>query len=235
MRSLRAVAFDLDDTLWEIDPVIERAERRVREWLLQHCPRIAERLSTEEMRAARMRLAREEPHRAHDMTYLRQAALARHAREHGYEESIAEHALEVFLTARNEIEPFADVRPALHQLRGRYVLATLSNGNADLARIGLADWFALSLNARLVGAAKPHPRCFEQLARELALPPAAILYVGDDPLLDVEAARAAGFATAWMNRRDQAWPAQLPAPDLTVRDCLELTRVLEAAASPVPR
>jgi len=234
IKHLRAIAFDLDDTLWEIHPVLERAELAVRTWLAENCPRIAERLSLEEMRAARMRVALDEPHQAHDMTYLRRTALAQHAREFGYDEAIAEAALEVFLGARNELSPFDDVLPALEHLRSRYVLATLSNGNADLERIGLAGWFALSLNARTVGVAKPHPRCFERLAGELALPPHAILYVGDDPELDVEAARGAGFATAWMNRRDTPWPAELRPADLAVRDCLELARALESVPARSP-
>ena len=178
------------------------------------------------MRRAREQLARREPHKAHDFTYLRTAALAGHAREHGYDERIAEHAFEVFLAARCEVEVFADVAPALARLRRRYGLASLSNGNADLARIGLDHLFVLTLNARQIGAAKPDRRCFERLAQELALAPAQLLYVGDDPLLDVEAARAAGLKTAWMNRRGQPWPADLPPPDLTIRDCLELAQRL---------
>jgi len=42
----------------------------------------------------------------------------------------------------------------------------------------------------------------------------------------VLAARAAGLKTAWMNRSGAPWPAQLPPPDLTVRDCLELAQRL---------
>jgi FMN hydrolase / 5-amino-6-(5-phospho-D-ribitylamino)uracil phosphatase len=229
LKSLRAIAFDLDNTLWEVEPVLERAERRLLEWLQQHCPRIATRYSLEDMRAARARLALEEPHQAHDLTYLRHTSLARHARECGYEEGVAESALEIFLTARNELELFDDVQPAIGQLHGHYALATLSNGNADLARIGLAHWFVLSLNARQIGAAKPHPRCFEHLARDLHLAPGEILFVGDDPRLDVDAARAAGFPTAWMNRRAVSWPPELAAPDLEVRSCLELADRLERA------
>jgi putative hydrolase of the HAD superfamily len=86
----------------------------------------------------------------------------------------------------------------------------------------------VSLNARQIGAAKPHPRCFERLARELALDPGAIAYVGDDPQLDVAAARAAGLRTVWMNRRALAWPAELSPADLTVRDCGQLAAVLRA-------
>ncbi len=231
LEDIRAVAFDLDNTLWDVEPVIARAEQRLIEWMREHCPRIPERVSIEEMRAARERLAREQPERAHDFTYVRMAALATHARACGYEEEIAVRAFEVFFSARNELEPFADVRPALARLRIQYTLASLSNGNADLARIGLAELFALSLNARQIGAAKPHRSCFERLARELRLEFAEILYVGDDPYLDVAAARNSGLRTAWINRRAAPWPHALVPADLTVAHCGELADALELRVS----
>ncbi len=224
LSDVRAVAFDLDNTLWDVEPVLERAEERLAAWLQQHCPRIA--LSREQMRAAREQLAHREPHNAHDVSYLRVTALAAHAREHGYDERIAAEAFEVFLTARNEVEVFPDVAPALARLRGRYALASLSNGNADLARIGLEHVFTVSLNARQIGAAKPQRRCFEQLAQELLLPAGTIAYVGDDPQLDVAAARAAGLRTVWMNRRGQLWPRDLAPADLSVSDCGQLAAAL---------
>jgi 2-haloalkanoic acid dehalogenase type II len=226
LSNVRAIAFDLDNTLWDVEPVLARAEARLHAWLRENCPRIAQRLSSEDMRRAREELARREPHHAHDLSYLRLTALAAHAREHGYDERIAHQAFEVFLTARNQLQPFADVAPALVRLRQRYRLATLSNGNADLARIGLDQAFTVSLNARQIGAAKPQRRCFERLARELGLAPQAILHVGDDPRLDVEAARAAGFVSAWMNRRALPWPQELAVPDVVVTDCAQLAALL---------
>jgi FMN hydrolase / 5-amino-6-(5-phospho-D-ribitylamino)uracil phosphatase len=227
LENVRAIAFDLDNTLWDIEPVIARAERRLLEWLRENCPRIPERVSAEEMRAARERLAREEPARAHDLTYVRTEALARHALQCGYGSEVAEEAFQVFFSARNELEPFRDVRPALERLQGRYLLATLSNGNADLARIGLTDLFALSLNARQIGFAKPHPVCFQRLAQELRVDPQDILYAGDDPVVDVDAARAAGLRTAWVNRRRARWPDGLISPDLIVTTCVSLADALE--------
>jgi 2-haloalkanoic acid dehalogenase type II len=226
LPDIRAVAFDLDNTLWDVGPVILRAEQRLHEWLREHCPRITERVSIAEMRATRERLARSEPHNAHDFTYLRIAALAAHARECGYDERIAERGFEVFFAARNELEPYPDVRPALERLCARYRLATLSNGNADLELIGLASHFTLMLNARQIGVAKPHPRCFERLAGDLRLPAHRILYVGDDPVLDVEAARRAGLRSAWMNRGGCAWPADLEPADIEVASCVELDAAL---------
>jgi 2-haloalkanoic acid dehalogenase type II len=226
LDNVRAVAFDLDNTLWDIAPVIERAEARLHAWLHEHCPRIPESVSLAGMRAAREALAREEPHNAHDFTYLRVTALARHARECGYEEEVAHRAFEVFFAARNELDLFADVRPALERLRTRYLLATFSNGNADLARVGLADFFVVSLNARQIGVGKPHPRCFERIAEELRVSLHEIVYVGDDPILDVEASRAAGLRSAWVNRFDQQWPATLAPADITVTNCTQLAELL---------
>jgi putative hydrolase of the HAD superfamily len=222
MLNIRAIAFDLDNTLWDVGPVIARAEHSMLAWLREHCPRITERLSLEEMRTAREQLAREEPQHAHDLAYLRVATLARQAREHGYEERVAERAFEVFTAARNDVELFRDVEPALERLSARYRLGTLSNGTADLVRIGLARFFEVCLNARQVGVAKPHPRCFERLAHELKLAPREVAYVGDDPVLDVNAARAAGLCTVWMNRRGGAWPSGMAPADLTVPDCAAL-------------
>jgi FMN hydrolase / 5-amino-6-(5-phospho-D-ribitylamino)uracil phosphatase len=225
-HSIRAVAFDLDNTLWDADPVITRAEARWLEWLQKNCPRIPERLSIKELRASRLALAAREPHNAHDFTYLRIASLAQHARECGYDESISERAFEIFISERNQLDLFPDVRPGLQRLGQRYALATLSNGNADLGRIGVADLFSVSLNARGIGAAKPDRRCFERLAQDLHLQPHEVLYVGDDPLLDVEAGQAAGMLTAWMDRTGQAWPAPVQPADFHVTDCLQLASQL---------
>ena len=226
LNDVRAVAFDLDNTLWDVEPVLARAEARLLEWLHEHCPRIPQQVSLADMRAAREQLAREEPHRAHDVTYLRLTGLERHARECGYHAGVAARAFEVFLAARCEVEILPDVRPALARLQQRFRLATLSNGNADLKRIGLDSAFAVSLNARQIGAGKPDRRCFERLAHELTLSAGEILYVGDDPWLDVAAARAAGCRNAWMNRRGCDWPGELAPADVSVGDCSELAAAL---------
>jgi 2-haloalkanoic acid dehalogenase type II len=226
LSDVRAIAFDLDNTLWDVEPVLARAEERLSAWLHANCPRLTASLSSEDMRRARAQLASREPHNAHDMTYLRLTALRQHVREHGYDESLGTQAFEVFLAARNEVQVYADVAPALARLGTRYALASLSNGNADLQRIGLDHVFAVSLNAQQIGAAKPQRRCFERLTAELHLSAAEVVYVGDDPLLDVVAARQAGLPTAWMNRRALSWPAQLAPADLVIGDCAQLATAL---------
>ncbi len=222
--SLRAICFDLDNTLWHVDPVIARAEARLELWLREHYPRIPERWSIAQLREARVALAASDARRAHDFTWLRTESMARLAREVGYPETMAEEAYAAFHGWRNEVEAFPDVVPALRLLGARYRLATLSNGNADLARIGLAGHFSVSLAAGALGFAKPDRRAFLAVAEAIGCEPAELLYVGDDPEIDVEGARLAGLRTAWINRFAKAWPASLVPAEFTVVDCEDLCR-----------
>jgi putative hydrolase of the HAD superfamily len=225
---LKVLCFDLDDTFWDIRRVLERAEQRVAHFLGERYPRLA-RHTRSDLLAARMALAREVPGRAHDLTWLRTETLRRLAVEDGYPDAVGAEAFDVFIAARNEVELFPDVRPALERLAMRFRLATFSNGNADLARIGLASLFATSLNAERVGVAKPHPDAFAAVARELDCAPAEMLYVGDDPLADVAGARGAGLRTAWINRHGVAWPGAHDPADLEIVDLHHLERLLDDA------
>jgi putative hydrolase of the HAD superfamily len=124
------------------------------------------------------------------------------------------------------LTPFAEVIPVLDRLRGRYRLATLSNGNADLDRIGLAHHFEVRLHAAALGCAKPTARSYECLAQALTLQPAEILFVGDEPHADVVGPRAAGMQTVWVNRGRVVWPDALPAADASISDLTELEALL---------
>ncbi|MCU0758761.1 MAG: HAD-IA family hydrolase [Steroidobacteraceae bacterium] len=228
LDGLQALCFDLDDTFWDVRRVLERAEQRVAGFLAAHYPRLA-RHSRAELMAARMALAREVPVRAHDLTWLRTETLRRLAVDAGYPGAVGEQAFEVFIAARNEVDLFPDVRPALDRLAAHYTLATFSNGNADLGRIGLAPLFAVTLNAERVGVAKPHPGAFAAVARELGCEPGRMLYVGDDPQADVAGARAAGLRTAWINRHGAAWPDAHAPADLEIVDLHQLEAELGAA------
>jgi FMN hydrolase / 5-amino-6-(5-phospho-D-ribitylamino)uracil phosphatase len=228
--TVRAICFDLDNTLWDIEPVLARAERILADWLRQRYPRIPEHCPPESIMAVREALLLERPDQTHDFSFLRRESLARMAVRAGYAraqaESIAHEAFATWHAARNELTPYAEVVPALTQLGRRFRLATLSNGNADLAVIGLAHHFEVSLHAAALGCAKPDARAYEELARVLTLQPAEILFVGDEPHADVAGPRAVGMQTVWLNRGNDAWPAALPTADARVTNLGELVTLL---------
>ena len=226
--ALRAVSLDLDNTLWDTPPVLARAEAALDAWLARHAPRMHARFDRELQRRLRAELASAHPARAHDVSWLRHETLRRAALDCGYPEALAEQAFAEFLRERNVIELYADSEPALERMARRVPLYALTNGNACVRRVGIGRYFAGALDAAAAGAAKPAARIFERLAELAALPPAAILHVGDDALADVDGARAAGFRTAWANRGGDEWPGELARADHEVADLTALAALVES-------
>ncbi len=225
----RVVSLDLDDTLWPIMPVILEAEASLRRWLAEQFPRVVQRYSPHQMRALRDAINAAHPERAHDLGWLRLRTLAAALESAGYRdpEAAAADGLAVFLAARNRVELYDDVRPALERLARRHLLVALTNGNADLEQIGLAQLFRHRLTAADIGAAKPDRQMFGAVCEATGAAPEEILHAGDDPLRDVVGAAREGFATAWINRESAHWPAEYARPDLEVPDMGGLVRLLE--------
>ena len=223
---VRAICFDLDNTLWDVWPVIVRAEQKMYEFLAERYPRVVANVTIEMMRSAREQTAAAYPLMRHDFTFLRKQTLRDHAREFGYAEAMAEEAFDAFIQARNEVDLYADVLPALEQLRTRYRLFTASNGNADLGQIGIAHFFERTIAARQVGALKPDPAIFHKVIEGTDLQAHEVVYIGDDPLLDVVGARGAGMQAIWIDRQGSEWPSEIAPAAHTVRSLTELTHLL---------
>ena len=223
---VRAICFDLDNTLWDVWPVIVRAEQRMYDFLAERYPRVVASMTIEMMRAAREQTAAAHPQMRHDFTFLRKQTLREHAKEFGYAEAMVEEAFGAFIQARNQVDLYPDVVPALEQLRAHYRLFTASNGNADLGKIGIAHFFERAVAARHVGALKPDPAIFHKVIEGTDLQAQDVVYVGDDPLLDVEGARGAGMHAIWIDRGAGEWPAQIAPAAYTVRSLTELAELL---------
>lgn len=227
-----ALSLDLDDTLWPIWPLIERAERALDAFLHRQCPRTAARFPIHAMRELRARIADEHPEYAHDFTWQRKQSLRHALVSSGDDESQLEAAFEAFYAARNEVEFYPDALPALGRLSARLPIAALTNGNADLDRIGIAGHFHTYVSARSEGHAKPDTPIFHRTCDRLGLTPAQVLHVGDDPLLDSLGAQRAGLRSCWINRCQSQWPAELPRPDLEFTTLSALADWLDARPAP---
>lgn len=214
---IRALTLDLDDTLWPIGPTIVRAEATLRSWLSLHAPRVVRRYDAAAMRVMRDAVARDWPDRAHDLSALRRETLRRLLAGAGEDEALAAPAFDVFFAERQRVDLYDDALPALQRLAARWPVLALSNGNADLHRVGLADWFSGSLSAREAGVGKPDRRIFEVACARLGCAPGEVLHIGDDLALDVRGALAAGLQAAWVRRDGQAPDPGVPCwqgPDL---------------------
>ena len=95
MNDIRAIMIDLDDTLWEIHPVIRRAEVRLYEWMSEHYPRITEMFGPEDFRILRKEVLTEFKDHLHDLTLIRRTVLTRLGEAAGYGDSHVDAAFEV--------------------------------------------------------------------------------------------------------------------------------------------
>jgi FMN hydrolase / 5-amino-6-(5-phospho-D-ribitylamino)uracil phosphatase len=211
--TIQAITLDLDDTLWPVWPTIRKAEEALHAWLQQHTPNTAALLDKPEtMRENRDSLMAEFPHMAHDFTFLRTEAIRRSLVKGGDDPALAGTAYEVFFEARHKVELFDDALPALVFLSARYPLIAISNGNADIQRVGLAKYFKGAISAGEFGIAKPDPRIFKAAAAAAGVSVANVLHVGDDSALDAIGALQAGMHAAWLNREAKDWPHEQPEP-----------------------
>jgi HAD superfamily hydrolase (TIGR01509 family) len=116
------------------------------------------------------------------------------------------------------LAPFPDTEAVLRQLRASsFRLAVTSNWQCGLGAfceaLGFGGHLDVVVASAEVGAAKPDTRIFEEVCRQLALPPSRVLHVGDSRGEDVDGARSAGLNALWLCRG----PEQDHGPDVVCR------------------
>jgi putative hydrolase of the HAD superfamily len=135
------------------------------------------------------------------------------------------------------VELLPGVRQALERLSGRFLCVVASNaGDSDarllaraLQRVNILHHFAGVWTARDLGATKPSPAFFAEVALLLGLPPAGCVSVGNDLVKDVRPAQSAGMRGVWLNP-NQLGPAPSPdgaQPDAVIRTMRELPAVID--------
>jgi len=226
-KSIRVIAFDLDDTLWPCMPTIKRAEQATYDWLQQNYPRITQQYPPRALFEFRQQfMQRDEKYRI-DLSLMRREMLAELALQADYDaEAVSTQGFELFLQLRHDVHFYEDVFPLLDALRSRYRLGSISNGNASAGRTALKDYFAGWINAADVMVRKPGRELFQAFCDRLEVAPQHCLYIGDDPALDVIGARNAGLQTIWINREQQVWPEALGPPPLEICTLTQLPDLL---------
>lgn len=223
---IKLITLDLDDTLWDSEPILLRAEQISYAWLAQHAPALTARYSIEAMQTFRRNLARARPELGHDFTRLRIAAMTELLTECGCDPRLAADAIEVFLDERSRVELFADVLPSLRELRRDYQVVALTNGNTDLVRAGVAELFEFCVSPAHTGTSKPDPRMFEAVVSQSGVPISAIVHVGDEPYYDVEAAHRAKVGAVWVNRKRREWPESYRRAHVEITSLADLKKAI---------
>lgn len=228
-QPVAAISFDLDDTLYDNGPAIERAEQ----WMLAHLR--SEYLATAMLDKPRwlalkraMLLAH--PELRQDVSLARQRTIHEAMVQGGMAAATASReagqVFAAFLAERSKIAVSTATHDLLTRLAGRYPLVAITNGNLDLVQAGLGDYFTLVCKAGAGTRMKPASDMFVQAQRALRLAPGQILHVGDHPETDVLGARLHGFRAAWLNDRQQPGLGLQLLPDVELNALGELAELL---------
>ncbi|MCW4151961.1 HAD family hydrolase [Halomonas sp. 18H] len=210
---LRALTFDLDDTLWDNQGVMSRTEAGHYAWLddqlaawLAPQPgehqRFSDVISIERYQAHRQQLARQHPLRRGDFTWIRERALVELLEAYGLSRASAwlwaALTMPRFHAWRLQVSPYPEVEPLLQSLTRQYRLAAITNGNLAFHRLDLSRHFEVIIAAGEMLAPKPDARPFLATLGRLGTKPAEALHVGDSWKEDVLPAIRLGMQAGWI-------------------------------------
>ena len=150
-------------------------------------------------------------------------ALQRLGIEVGAEDLRVGRAVDAYFSAFvDNARPLPGTADMLAVLKPRYRLGVVSNlthgpaARRILDHLNLTPHFEVILVSGDLGYRKPHPQVFQSLVEALALPPAAIAFVGDDPRTDVQGSLQAGMQpvqTIYARQQQDAAALKTPPAD----------------------
>lgn len=201
LSRIRAISFDLDDTLYDNMPYIYEAERQLAEYISEHYP-IASNITKAQWRNIRVATLQEQPELANDLGKMRSTILTRGFILAGMDSDLiplaVRNCFDYFYHHRSNFVVSKYVRKVLKKLSKKVPIAAITNGNVSLKAIGIEKYFSCIIHASPTHPMKPHSAMFNFVAESLNIPAQNILHVGDDLDKDVKGAINAGFQTAWL-------------------------------------
>ena len=225
MKKLRALIFDLDDTLYPERSYVLSGFRAVAEWARGNLG-----VSSDQVMAELVDL-----HDGGDRgdTFDRWLAKRRLNME-----SLLPKFIEAYRSHSPSIRPFGIVPDMLSRLRASFRLGLVTDGyggvqRLKLAALGLEGFFDAVVFSDDLGreAWKPSPRPFEAAMRALGTPASEAAYVADNPLKDFWGPRSLGMRTIRVRYGDgyhakDEPPSPEHAPDVSIDDLSELEGLL---------
>lgn len=221
--NIKAISFDLDDTLYDNQPVINRAFSKLYDHLVNRYPGIKQHYNLEQFIHAAMTMKHQLPLTA-DLSELRRMHIRQVLQSSGYSETHdEEEAFKVFWRERQDVVLFPGVTHILEQLAMKKPLVAISNGNACIRQIGIGRYFQHSFSAADTGKPKPDKSLFLLACEKLDIETEQLLHIGDNLEKDVGGAIQAGCHAIWFNPSDK--PADNHRADAVIHSLSQLLEI----------
>ena len=203
MKNVKALSFDLDDTLYDNVPVIKNAFLELYNYLIVNFPNVALNFNFDKFVKAAKLLKSSQPDNA-NLNQLRLLHIQKVLKTSGYDNThrhaASEDAFNVFWQARQKVTLFPDVHKILKQLSENRPLVAISNGNASIKAIGIDQYFKFGISACDTGKPKPDSSMFLMACEKLKIEAEQLVHIGDNILHDVNGAKLAGCRSIWFNQ-----------------------------------
>ena len=203
MATIKTITFDLDDTLWNLSPVLTHAELTNFEWLCRRAPELASHFDLESFKAYRINVYRQQPALKHQISEVRKTAVFLALQTVGYTsqeaQRLSQQAFDHFLEARHQLTLFDGAEALLDTLKSRYRLGALSNGNADIRKLPISKYFDFAFSAEQLDASKPAPDLFWAALKASQSQANELIHIGDHIEHDIQGALGAGCHAIWFN------------------------------------
>ncbi|MCT7943079.1 HAD-IA family hydrolase [Shewanella holmiensis] len=217
LKPFKAISFDLDDTLYDNQPIIANAVKQSFALLHRDYPASAQ-WTTKDWLQCKLAQQALHPELKHDTSAARYTMLREGLLQLGYNETQAtqgaQAGLACFQHYRSDFKVAEDVIAILQTLKTRFTLVGITNGNVDASRIGLSQVLEFVLHPGYGVKMKPHSDMFTLACKQLAILPSELLHIGDHPHSDIVGAKMVGCQTVWLNpcqqNRDKKPSSLLP-------------------------
>jgi HAD superfamily hydrolase (TIGR01549 family) len=230
LSSIKAISFDLDDTLYNNYPVMIVTEAKMIAYFAEQLPAKTHKNYDSLFWCSYRDLAlQENVALKHDVGELRLQSYYLGIKSLGFSSSIAmnmaRQALAYFVEQRSNFSVPDSIHHLLAQLKKHWPLIAISNGNVDTHAIGIADYFDAIFHAGDGLKQKPEFDMFNRACQRFNLKPKQLLHVGDCGVNDVLGAIRFGCQTAWVSTYNIGEPLQL-LPNIELTDVTELHRLI---------
>jgi putative hydrolase of the HAD superfamily len=235
LTNIKAISFDLDDTLYSNKQVMEAIEKKMIAYfanLAVLSKTVFSQYSALDHRfwnIFRQQAVLKKPDLAHDVVQIRLVTYRLGLMTLGLTEITAEqeaqNALDYFVALRSNFIVPQVSKTLLASLSEKYPLVAISNGNVDTKALGIAHYFQHIYHAGWQADVtllrqKPTSDMFDLACQKLAIESSQLLHVGDCGRADIQGALQAGCQAAWLSCYDVGKP-------ITALPHIELSKITQ--------
>jgi putative hydrolase of the HAD superfamily len=244
LSTIKAISFDLDDTLYNNKPVMMAIEESMIAYFA-NLPVLQAKKSDWPAKQSnelnhhfwytfRSQATIAQPDLAHDVVQVRLVTYRLGFIALGLSEQAADYeaqaALDYFITLRSNFIVPEMSKTLLERLSKKYPLVAISNGNVDTQAINISKYFQYIYHAGWQAGGtllrqKPCVDMFDLACQQLSISPSQLLHVGDCGRADIQGALRAGCQTAWLSCYDVGKPITV-LPHIALSKLSELNLLL---------